>query len=72
MTMVDNAKRRAELRRLWFEQFPDEAKRTGNQVLQFAMWLQTNRPDLLPKVKGGADPYQSVKSDLHGFWADPE
>ena len=72
MTMADNANRRAELRKLWFEQFPDEAKRTGNQLLQFTMWLQANRPDLLPKVKGSVDPYQSVKSDLHGHWADPQ
>lgn len=67
---MDSASRRAEVRKLWFQRFPDESQRTGNQVLLFHMWLQEHHPELLPRVKGGADTYQALKSDLHGFWKD--
>lgn len=52
MTMVDNANRRAKLRKLWFEQFPDEAERTGNQVLQFTMWAPSESAGLVAEGQG--------------------
>ncbi|MBI4479080.1 MAG: hypothetical protein HY651_03555 [Acidobacteria bacterium] len=47
---------------LWLQR-PLE-KRTGNDVLIFYGWLETNRPDLVPVTRGGKDPYQALKSVL--------
>ena len=69
---MDDASRRAEVRKLWYQQYTEDSQRTGNNVLKFYMWLQEHRPDLVPKTKGGADTYQAFKSELHGHWSDPQ
>jgi hypothetical protein len=60
--------RRDEVRRVFIERFPEQ-NRSGNDVLAFYGFLFENRPDLLPKPRRG-DPYQFLKSDLSGLWAD--
>jgi hypothetical protein len=69
---MDDASRRAEVRKLRYQQYTEDLQRTGNNVLKFYMWLQEHRPDVVPKTKGGADPYQALKSELHGHWSDPQ
>ena len=49
-----------ELTKLWLQR--PAAERTGNDVLVFYGWLQTNRPDLLKR--GPGDPYQHLQAEL--------
>jgi hypothetical protein len=66
---MEEANRRAELRKVFYQRYPEDA-RTGTTVLKFFIYLQAERPHLLPKTKRGADPYQALKSDLHGHFTD--
>lgn len=43
--------------------------RDGTGVLIFFVWLEKNRPELLPRHKLG-DPYQHLKVDLGGLFTD--
>ena len=67
---MEEANRRAELRKLFYQRYPEDANRTGTAVFKFFMYLQAERPHLLPKTKHGADPYQALKSDMHGHFTD--
>ena len=67
---MDEANRRAEVRKLWYQHYPEDAARTGNNVFKFYFWLQHEKPHLVPKTKHGADPFQALKSDLHGHFTD--
>jgi hypothetical protein len=60
------AVRVARVRQLWNAR--PYANRTGTEVLIFYGWLEQHHPDLLKRGKG--DPYQHLKVDLHGLWAD--
>ena len=63
------AVRVAQVRQLWQARPLKPTQRTGTEVLIFYGWLEQNRPDLLKRGQG--DPYQHLKSGLHGLWSDP-
>lgn len=43
--------------------------RDGTGVLIFFVWLEKNRPELLPKDKPG-DPFEHLRVDLAGLFKD--
>jgi len=59
----------ARVRQLFTTHYPDLEKRNGNDVFAFFGWLQGHYPELLPQPAHG-DPYQFLKSDLHGLYKD--
>ena len=65
--MVKRADLEPELRRLWLER-PADQRRTID-VLTFFGELQQRRPDLL-SFTSRPDPYQVLKSILHGLTTD--
>ena len=57
--------RQHRVRQLFVARYP--GKPPANDVLAFFGWLEGHYPELLPKEKQG-DPYQHLKSDLHGLY----
>jgi hypothetical protein len=62
------AVRVARVRQLWKARPIKREQRTGTEILVFYGWMEQYHPDLLTHGKG--DPYQHLKSDLHGLYND--
>lgn len=67
---MDEANRRAEVRKVWYQRYPAEADRTGNNVYKFHFWLVHEKPHLVPKAKNGVDSYQLLQAELNGHFRD--
>lgn len=59
--------RRKEVRRLFVERIPPGGRIRRN-LFKIYGWLERDHPELLPRKKG--DPYEHLKEDLKGLYAD--
>jgi hypothetical protein len=57
--------RRERVRQLFVARY--SVDRTGNDVLNFFLWLQSHNPDLLLRGKHD-EPYKCLKGDLSGLY----